>query len=116
MTRRSGLSFAADLHGLGGTLGQRFGFGRGFLQNIAWHFPATDMKRKHRSLAASAPAADLPMGANKLDVLIPGEIEHRTRLQRERDGIPLPAELFGELAELGRRYGISAGLTEIAVA
>jgi L-2-hydroxycarboxylate dehydrogenase (NAD+) len=57
-----------------------------------------------------------PMWQEGKEMLIPGEIEHRTRLQRERDGIPLPAELFGELAELGRRYGISAGLTEIAVA
>jgi L-2-hydroxycarboxylate dehydrogenase (NAD+) len=57
-----------------------------------------------------------PMWQEGKEMLIPGELEHRTRLQRERDGIPLPAELFGELDELGRRYGIGVGLTAIAAA
>jgi uncharacterized oxidoreductase len=33
-------------------------------------------------------------------VLVPGEIEQRTRAQRARDGIPLPADTWSELQEL----------------
>ena len=33
-------------------------------------------------------------------VLVPGEIEQRTRAQRERDGIPLPADTWSELQGL----------------
>ncbi len=39
-------------------------------------------------------------------VLVPGEIEQRTRAQRVRDGIPLPAETWSELQ--GLKGGVSA--------
>jgi LDH2 family malate/lactate/ureidoglycolate dehydrogenase len=54
-----------------------------------------------------------PMWQEGKEMLLPGELEYRTKLQRERDGIPLPPELFGEIEELGRRYGVSAGLGSV---
>jgi LDH2 family malate/lactate/ureidoglycolate dehydrogenase len=39
-------------------------------------------------------------------VLVPGEIEARTRRERMRDGVPVPAAHWQELAALARRAGV----------
>ena len=41
------------------------------------------------------------------EMLIPGEIEHRTARQRHEGGIPLPRALYEELQELGLELGIA---------
>ncbi len=48
-----------------------------------------------------------PMWDASREMLIPGEIEYRTRLQRERDGIPLPVALFDDLRELAARHAVA---------
>jgi hydroxycarboxylate dehydrogenase B len=40
-------------------------------------------------------------------VMAPGEIEARTRAQRERDGIEIPAKTWAGLLELGQRFGVA---------
>jgi LDH2 family malate/lactate/ureidoglycolate dehydrogenase len=55
-----------------------------------------------------------PMWQEGREMLLPGELEHRTRLQRQRDGIPLPAELLREIAELGRSHGVGTVLDAAA--
>jgi LDH2 family malate/lactate/ureidoglycolate dehydrogenase len=47
-----------------------------------------------------------PMWDSTRAMLLPGELEHRTALERQQSGIPLPASLHEELAALGRELGI----------
>jgi L-2-hydroxycarboxylate dehydrogenase (NAD+) len=42
------------------------------------------------------------------ELLIPGEIEHRTAVQRRQTGIPIPANLYAELLALGEELGVPA--------
>jgi LDH2 family malate/lactate/ureidoglycolate dehydrogenase len=42
------------------------------------------------------------------EMLLPGELEHRQALARQQTGIPLPASLYEELADLGRDLGLAA--------
>jgi LDH2 family malate/lactate/ureidoglycolate dehydrogenase len=51
-----------------------------------------------------------PMWDENREMLLPGEIEHRTAQARKRDGIPLPANLYEELRVLGRESGVSSRL------
>lgn len=46
--------------------------------------------------------------------LLPGEIEHRSEIQRRRDGIPLPASLYETLQHLGEQAGIVDRLARAA--
>lgn len=52
-----------------------------------------------------------PMWDPGREMLLPGELEHRTALERQQSGIPLPAALVEELTALGRELGISAELS-----
>jgi len=63
---------------------------------------ANDVERLIAWVKASPPAA--PDG----EVLLPGELELRTREERQRSGIPLDAETRRQLAVAGKRYGVSA--------
>jgi LDH2 family malate/lactate/ureidoglycolate dehydrogenase len=55
-------------------------------------------------LAAELHAAPLAPGA--AEVLLPGEPELRTQAIRERDGIPFPPGVWGNLTALGESLGI----------
>ncbi|MFV1859504.1 MAG: Ldh family oxidoreductase [Anaerolineales bacterium] len=44
------------------------------------------------------------------EMLIPGEIEHRTELERRDKGIPVPTNLYEELQALGVELGITSRL------
>jgi L-2-hydroxycarboxylate dehydrogenase (NAD+) len=46
------------------------------------------------------------------EMLLPGELEYRSRVRRERDGIPLPPDLFTEVQALGEKYGLATGLVQ----
>ncbi len=65
----------------------------------AAHYRA--MVAEHLSAAKRVPPAD-----GVAEVLTPGEIEHRTRLERSRDGIPLPEATCRELEEIAVRFGL----------
>lgn len=53
-----------------------------------------------------------PMWDESKEMLLPGELEHRTALARQKQGIPLPASLAEELATLARELGVSNQLLE----
>lgn len=47
-----------------------------------------------------------PMWDEAQEMMIPGEIEHRTAAERRQMGIPLPSELYDELVALGEKMGV----------
>jgi len=49
----------------------------------------------------------VPPAEGVKEVLLPGEPESRSREQRKRDGIPLPAETWRELRELAGAEHVS---------
>ncbi|MCG8477738.1 MAG: Ldh family oxidoreductase [Spirochaetales bacterium] len=53
-----------------------------------------------RTIKSCAPAPNFD------EVMIPGEIEHRSTLARTRDGLDLPEPVVRELSEVAERYGI----------
>jgi LDH2 family malate/lactate/ureidoglycolate dehydrogenase len=54
-----------------------------------------------------------PMWDERQEMLIPGELEHRTMLSRKANGIPLPHNLFQELASLAEESGIQFTLSAL---
>lgn len=62
--------------------------------------------------ARMAAVADIihrsPLWDESREMLLPGELEHRTALNRMRTGIPLPPALVDELLALGRELDVSA--------
>ncbi len=48
-----------------------------------------------------------PTWDESLEVMLPGEIEHKTALERAEKGIPLPANLYDELITLGNKLGVT---------
>jgi LDH2 family malate/lactate/ureidoglycolate dehydrogenase len=60
----------------------------------------------YRAMAAEhmAAAKRVPAAEGVAEVLTPGEIEHRTRLERRRDGIPLPEATWRDLEQLAARF------------
>lgn len=51
-----------------------------------------------------------PMWDTSKEMLIPGELEHRTEQARRANGIPLPPALYDELIALGRELGATTTL------
>lgn len=51
-----------------------------------------------------------PMWDANAEMFLPGEIEHRTQLQRHAQGIPLPRKVYDELVALGNALGTSLTL------
>lgn len=49
-----------------------------------------------------------PMWDADKEMMLPGEIEHRTQVSRMVEGIPLSEELFDELNQLAEQVGVSA--------
>jgi L-2-hydroxycarboxylate dehydrogenase (NAD+) len=47
-----------------------------------------------------------PMWAETQEMLIPGEIEHRTAITRLEKGIPIPTALYEDLAALGEKFDV----------
>ena len=65
---------------------------------------------KSRMAAFSQTIKTSPMWDGSKEMLLPGELEHRTALHRKEKGIPLPAALADELAALGAEMGVSSQL------
>src|SRR5262249_39148389 len=53
-----------------------------------------------------AAARRMPPAPGHAEVLVPGEPEARSRDRRGRDGIPLAAATWAELAKVGERFGV----------
>jgi LDH2 family malate/lactate/ureidoglycolate dehydrogenase len=51
-----------------------------------------------------------PMWDTDAEILLPGEIEYRKEQERRRDGIPIPAAIYDELAEIGSELNLDAAL------
>ena len=54
-----------------------------------------------------------PMWDDSEEMLLPGEIEHRMMLQRTKDGIPLPQNLYDEMLALAESLGVKTTLSKI---
>lgn len=52
-----------------------------------------------------------PMRNGQKEIMIPGELEYRTSLDREENGIPIPESLYSELSAMAKREGIEAELS-----
>ncbi len=51
-----------------------------------------------------------PMLDDKGEMFLPGEIEHRSAVKRQNEGIPLPSKLYDELVALGEKLGATTKL------
>lgn len=51
----------------------------------------------------------VPPAPGFAEVLVPGDLEARTRQARLREGIPIPEDLWGRLSELAHSLGVEAG-------
>ena len=79
---------------------------------IAINFPSLmdqeEMKSRMESFCKTVKSA--PMWDSSQEMLLPGEIEHRTFQERSRNGIPMPSKLIEELADLGKELGVPESL------
>jgi LDH2 family malate/lactate/ureidoglycolate dehydrogenase len=48
-----------------------------------------------------------PMWDEQGEMFLPGEIEYRSAIKREKEGIPLPQKLYDELIALGAKLGVA---------
>ena len=51
-----------------------------------------------------------PMWDDSREMMLPGEIEHRTAVSRQANGIPLPVNLYNDLVSLGNELGVTETL------
>ena len=51
---------------------------------------------------------DAPMWDSNKEMMLPGELEYLTMLARQKNGIPLPANLYEELISLGKSLSVEA--------
>lgn len=67
-----------------------------------------EMKSRMESFCQTVKSA--PMWDSSQEMLLPGEIEHRTFQERSKNGIPMPSKLIEELADLGKELGVPESL------
>lgn len=67
----------------------------------------TREEMKERMAAFVSVLKSTPMWDSSKEMLLPGEIEYRTALQRQKHGIPIPPSLYDELNALAASIGIS---------
>lgn len=79
--------------------------------NISAIISQEEMKKRMASFCNTIKAT--PMWDKSSEVLLPGEIEHRKVLERKAKGIPLPANLYNELRDLGGEMGVASALCPI---
>lgn len=103
-----GLGFASALFGgLAGDGEETAGMGGVFLQVVdpaAFGDPGAYLDRVDRTLAAAK--ASRPM-AGRREVLLPGEPESRSRLERARAGLRLPETTWADLSALAARFDLA---------
>jgi LDH2 family malate/lactate/ureidoglycolate dehydrogenase len=76
--------------------------------NIAAIMEPEEMKSRMTKFIQKIHAS--PMWDEDKEMLLPGEIEHRTELVRRKRGIPLPANLYRELLALGEDLDVKVEL------
>ncbi len=54
-----------------------------------------------------------PMWDEKGEMFLPGEIEYRSAVERQTQGIPLPPNLFDDLVALGTKLDVTSSLIQI---
>jgi len=107
-----GLGLAAEL--LGGIL---TGYGSAneqeFLEGNGSFIVALDVKRfvpleefGRKADALFKYIKSVPTDKNTKEIFIPGEIEFRTREQREREGIPVTEATWGDILSIAQRLGV----------
>lgn len=67
---------------------------------------------KQRMTAFHQTIKSSPMWDESKEMLLPGELEHRTALARQERGIPLPTSLADELVALAAELGVSSQFLE----
>lgn len=77
--------------------------------NLAAIMGEEEMKSRMADFYQTVKAS--PMWDETREMMLPGEIEYRTLLERREKGIPLPAELYRELTALGSEIGVSSQLS-----
>lgn len=75
--------------------------------DIAAFQPVAEFKAQAAALVAQLKATPCAPGVD--EILLPGEVEWRTKARRERDGIPLPEVTWERIKEAASRVGV--GLT-----
>jgi LDH2 family malate/lactate/ureidoglycolate dehydrogenase len=48
----------------------------------------------------------MPLAPGHSEILVPGELEWRTKQMRQRDGIPLPEVTWNRIRDVGQTVGI----------
>ncbi len=79
--------------------------------NISAIMDAGEMQNRMNEFMQKIHAS--PMWDSQQEMLIPGELEHRTMQTRKKDGIPLPENLYVELNGLAGELGTGVVLTKI---
>jgi LDH2 family malate/lactate/ureidoglycolate dehydrogenase len=65
-----------------------------------------DFRRSVDALIRDVHGSDRAEGSDS--IMVPGELEHRRRAQRDRDGIALPPAILAEIEDLAARHAIAA--------
>lgn len=55
----------------------------------------------------------VPPAPGFAEVLVPGDLEHRTRIVRQREGIPIPDDIWRSIAELVASLGVDSRQKEL---
>jgi len=76
--------------------------------NIESIMAKEEMKRRMALFIEMVKSTPMNEGSNEL--LVPGEIEYKTKMKREVSGIPIPVQLYEELLALGKNIGIATDL------
>lgn len=82
--------------------------------NLSAIISPEEMKTRMAAFYARIKAS--PMLDPKAEMLLPGEIEHRTAQVRRAQGLPIPPTLYDELLALSAELGVSRPLTPVPTA
>jgi LDH2 family malate/lactate/ureidoglycolate dehydrogenase len=76
--------------------------------DVSRFLPLDEFRRRMDALIRDVHASEPAAGVER--VYVPGEIEYLRRVERLRDGIPLPAEVVSELEGFGSELGVGSRL------
>jgi LDH2 family malate/lactate/ureidoglycolate dehydrogenase len=86
-------------------------------QNVGHFFCAIDISKftdletfKTRLAQMIRDIKALPKNEGVSEIFLPGEIEQRRRAERKANGIPVEDVVYGELRDLGKKYGVEFDL------
>jgi uncharacterized oxidoreductase len=73
--------------------------------DIAAFQPVAEFKAQAAAFATQLKAT--PCAPGVAEILLPGEVEWRTRVQRQREGIPLPVVTWARIREAAAIVGLT---------